>query len=324
MHSFDNIPFPVRISCIIPTLNRGRVLCDTVAMLLAQSYAAHEIIIVDQTPEPDEETQRALTVWNEGGKIRWLRQREPNASKARNIGAVAATGDVLLFLDDDIRIKPDFLAAYAETFQRTNAVGVAGQVLEDDAKEVDQLPPKAFDLETGWLYFRKNYSKECETSFMISCNAAVRRDVFLAVGGMDENYIKGAYREETDFAMRFLRAGHRFYYSPKCSIYHLGANAVQGGGARSWWTAGKFWYFHHCVGDWYFFLGNCSWRNWYSLLYSGLRAFVLNRQSRERPWRIPTAMAVWLAGLPVAAWRRWNGPVLIDSNRVNAASARHM
>jgi hypothetical protein len=82
----------------------------------------------------------------------------------------------------------------------------------------------------------------------------------------------------------------------------------------------EFWYFHHCVGDWYFFLGNCSRRNWHILLYSFLKGFVLSRRRRERPWWILPAMVFWLAGLPVAGWRRYHGPVLIDMYRGIPAS----
>ena len=303
----------MKISCIIPTLGRGKILCDTIEMLLGQSHPAHEIIVVDQTAAPDEATCRALTEWNQQGKIRWLRQTEPNASKARNAGALAATGEVVLFLDDDIQVKPDFLAAYAETFERTHAAAVSGQVLEGDGQVVDELPLHALDPEIGWLYFPKNYTKECETTFMMAGNVAIRRDIFLALGGMDENYEKGAFREESDFAMRFVRAGHRFYYNPQCSIYHLGAKLVRGGGARSWWQERQFWYFHHCVGDWYFNLRFVTLRLFLPFLTNSIRCFVLNRERLKKPWIIPLHLVFWLAGMPVAAWRRVRGAALIDS-----------
>lgn len=301
----------MNISCIIPTLNRGKVLSDTAEMLFAQSYPAHEIIVVDQTPQLDEETHLTLTEWSQQGKICWLRQKEPNASKARNTGALVATGDVVLLLDDDIRIRPDFLAAYAETFQRTGAPGVAGQVLEGDAKEVDKLPSKASDPEIGWLYFPKNYSKECETLFMMSCNVAIRLDIFLKLGGMDENYEKGAYREESDFAMRFKRAGYKFHYNPKCSIYHLGAQIVKGGGARSWWEKGRFWCFHHYVGDWYFNLGYATPRTFGLLFYRSLRYFVINKPRFKNPAELIVTLVAWLAAAPVAMVRRLLGAKLV-------------
>ena len=304
-------PSAVGISCIIPTLGRGRVLFDTIEMLLAQSQPAHEIVVVDQTATPDEATRLALEVWHENGAIRWLRQVEPNASKARNAGALAATGDVVLFLDDDIRVKPDFLAAYAETFARTGALAVSGQVLEGDAQSVDELPPKAFDPEIGWLYFRMNYAKECETSFMMSGNVAIRRNIFLQLGGMDENYERGAYREESDFTQRFKQAGHAFVFQPQASIYHLGAVGAPQGGSRSWIKNKRIAGFHHCVGDWYFNLRFVRGRLVVPLFAASFRHFVVNRYNIGHPWLLPLLGVRWLCALPLAVWRRLRGPKLV-------------
>lgn len=297
----------ISISCIIPTLGRCRILCDTIEMLLGQTYPAHEIFVVDQTLEPDEATMRSLEAWHQQGRICWLRQTEPNASKARNAGALAASGRVLLFLDDDIRVKPDFLAAYAETFERTGAKAVSGQVLEEDAGTVDEMPPKAFDPQIGWLYFRKNYSKECQTTFMISCNAAVLRDVFLALGGMDENYSKGAFREESDFAQRFSSAGYSVAFQPRASIYHFGSSKAPEGGARHWTTNKRIAGFHHCVGDWYFNLRYARGRLIFPLLTYSLRHFVLNHYNVTHPWWVPILFIRWVLAMPVAFSKRLRG-----------------
>ncbi len=301
----------IRLSCIIPTLGRGKVLLETIRMLLAQSHPAHEIIVVDQTPAPDAATRDTLAAWNKQGKLRWLRQREPNASKARNRGALLATGDFVLFLDDDIRLDSGFLAAYAETFARTGAPAVSGQVLEGAGRTVDTLPARASDPQIGWLYFRKNYSKPCETTFMMAGNAAINRTIFLELGGMDENYERGAHREETDFAARFIRAGYRFHFNPACSVYHLGPAVAPGGGARSWDDGRDFHYFHHCVGDWYFILGHARPQHLAGLLTASLRHFVLNHQTRARPYRLLPALAYWLAGLPFAVQKRLSGAKLL-------------
>src|SRR5579859_3556608 len=157
---------PPKISCIIPTLGRGPTLCDTVRMLLGQTYRAHEIILVDQTSAYSPAVQRTLAEWADLGILLWLRENEPNASRARNLGALAASGDVLLFLDDDILIHRDFLSAYVDVFARTGAAGVSGSVLENEAKMVHTLDQRAFSTELGWLlHFRKNYACECSTGF---------------------------------------------------------------------------------------------------------------------------------------------------------------
>jgi len=305
------LPSPA-ISCIIPTLGRGEVLCDTVRMLLDQSQPAHEIIVVDQTPVYSRSVSRALAQWGADARIILLRQRHPNASSARNFGARVATGDVVLFLDDDIRVGPDFLAAYVEVLRRTGAAGVSGPVLERQKSMVNTLNPKAFTSEVGWLlYFRKNYARECETSFMMSGNVAIRRELFLAIGGMDENYEQGAHREESDFAVRFRQAGYRFRYDPRCAIYHLGPSLVPGGGARAGVQGKDFRYFHHCVGDWYFNLKFCTMRTAFPLLVASLRHFVFTRQSLARPWRLPLALGFWLLALPPAIVKRCRGAKLL-------------
>lgn len=290
-------------------------------MLLAQTYPAHEIILVDQTLVHSASAHYTLLQWAAQRNIIWLRQREPNASRARNVGALAATGDVVLFLDDDIRIGRGFVAAYASALGRESVVGVSGPVFEGQRKMVMTPDARAFTTELGWLlHFRKNYARDCETSFMMSGNVAIRRDLFLALGGMDENYQRGAYREESDFALRFRRAGYRFQYDPACAIYHLGPALVPGGGARDLSEGKDFRYFHHCVGDWYFNLKFCTPRTIGPLLVTSLRHFVFNRQTRDRPWRFLLALGYWLLGLPPAVMKRLHGPKLILKSKWTSES----
>lgn len=306
----------MKISCIIPTLARGPVLVHTIRLLLRQTFPAYEIIIVDQTREHSAPVENLLERWRQGKRIQWLRQTETNASRARNSGALAASGDVLLFLDDDIVLGPSLLERYARTFRRTRAPGVCGQILEGDRHRVHRLP-RAVGGEFGWLlYFPKNYDREIVTSFMMSGNVAIRRDIFLALGGMDENFEKGAFREESDFAVRFRRAGYRFIFSPQCGIYHLGAGGVPGGGSRHWNDGRDFRYFHHCVGDWYFNLKHARAPGAAArLLYHSLRCFVVNRARLRQPLRMFAAFLFWAAALPVAFFKLSRGPVYCTGRR---------
>lgn len=301
----------IRISCIIPTLGRGKILGNTVRMLLDQSYPAHEIIVVDQTPAPDEETDRALEAWQRRGAIRWLHQAEPNASKARNSGSLAATSDVLLFLDDDIVVGEDFVAAHARNFGEDTALAVAGQILEGDQRVVLELPPAAMHPTIGWIRFPKNYGRRCKTAWMASGNLSIRRDIYLSLGGMDENYKKGAFREESDLAMRFLKAGYQFQFDPEASIFHLGATVVKGGGARSWSSIFKW---HHYIGDWYFNLGFLTPSNACRLLWFSFRHLVVSRRNLMRPWLVFLCGACWCVSIPIALILRLRGPKLIPTN----------
>jgi GT2 family glycosyltransferase len=304
-----------RISCIIPTLNRGTVLVDTVEQLLAQKPQVPEIILVDQTPPVDPETEALLSAWRDQGAIKWIRQLEPNASKARNTGALAAKGEILLFLDDDIQIAPDFVEAHATNYRDPAVVAVAGQVLETERATTTQLQYPADDPELGWIRFPKNYAKRCKTSWMASGNFSIRGDVYFEVGGMDENYRRGAFREESDFAMRFLRKDYRFQFDPAASIVHLGARIISRGGARSW---SQVFCWHHCLGDWYFTIKYATWRNLPTLVWFGFRHLVASRKNIIRPWSLPVAASCWLAAFPAALCLRSFGSRLIKPGPIVA------
>jgi glycosyltransferase involved in cell wall biosynthesis len=104
-----------KISIIIPTYQRSRLIGEAIRSALNQTVAAHEIIIVD-----DGSTDDTFTVVNEIAQyypaVRYIRQDNRGVSVARNTGIKAASGDWLCFLDSDDTLKPyalELLAAQA-------------------------------------------------------------------------------------------------------------------------------------------------------------------------------------------------------------------
>lgn len=114
------LPSP-SLSVIIPTKNRARDLEATIESLLAQTRLPDELIIVDQSPEKS--FTKSIPI-----PIRYIHHTDlSGASTARNAGMAVATGDVWLFLDDDVIPEPTFIerltAAYAP-----GVTGVSGIV----------------------------------------------------------------------------------------------------------------------------------------------------------------------------------------------------
>lgn len=100
-------------SVIIPAYNSETTLARAIDSVLAQSYPAQEIIVVDDgstdgTPD---------VVAHYGKKLRYLRQDNAGVSSARNQGAQTASGDWLSFLDADDWYYPDRLRLHAEWIQ---------------------------------------------------------------------------------------------------------------------------------------------------------------------------------------------------------------
>lgn len=299
-----------RISCIVPTYNRGDVICETIRQLLDQDHPPHEIIVIDQTRHYPPAVEQGLAGFAREGKIIWLGQMAPNASMARNTGAVVATGEILVFLDDDIRIGRVFLAAHAANYEDADCDGVAGQVLEGEGQTVGERQCTHPDPEWDSLRFPKNFSRRSKTPWMISSNFSIKRSVYLELGGMDEWYEKGANREESDFALRYFRSGRMFQFDPLASLYHLGQAIVPGGGCRSYNNILGGW--HHFVGMWYFTLGFAKPSTFLLMTWTHFRALALNRKSLETPGIFLVKCGMFVSGFFAAAARRIQGPRLLN------------
>lgn len=101
-----------RISTIIATCNRPRLLCAALDSLAAQSLPVLEVIVVDDGSTAD--TCAAVSAWaaTTPGRelaLRYLRQPNSGPAAARNRGLAAAGGDLLHFMDDDDLLAPDAL-----------------------------------------------------------------------------------------------------------------------------------------------------------------------------------------------------------------------
>lgn len=107
-----------RFSVIIPAYNSETTLARAIDSVLAQSYPAQEIIVVDDgstdgTPE---------VAARYGSKLHYIRQDNAGVSSARNQGAQAASGDWLTFLDADDWYYPDRLRLHAEWIEEDAAL----------------------------------------------------------------------------------------------------------------------------------------------------------------------------------------------------------
>lgn len=242
------------ISIIIPTINRVVELNNTIKEIFLQSFKNYEIIIIDQSIKSSLSDKKIIN----DKRIKFIHKPEiQSASAARNLGIKLATNDILLFLDDDIEIhSDDFLKTHNDFYSNPNIPGVFGCTLE---KRVNQKVTKkrnkfSYHKSSGWLFFPQNYAYDDFVSVGRSCNLSVRRSFAIDVGGMDENYQKGAHREEADFCLRISNKYGKFVFSSKAIITHIGKAT---GGIRSWTNKTRILKAqHHYDGAIYFILKN--------------------------------------------------------------------
>lgn len=297
------------VTVAIPTYQREQVLLDTVRFLLALDLPAAEILLLDQTPHHDPQTDRELSSLAAEGKIRWVRLAVPSIPQAMNQGLLLAANDLVLFLDDDIRPDSDLIGAHLRVHARSPGKIVAGRVLQ---------PWHAGQWDATGTRFGFNSIGARDVEEFMGGNFSVDRQHALALGGFDENFVRVAYRFEADFALRWRRSGRSIRYADDALIHHLkavdGGTRVFGDYLRTAMPA-------HSVGEYYFLLINRP-SGWFrGLLRRPLRA-VRTRHHLRRPWWIPVTLLGELSGFLWGLWLSLRGRRLRFRNESPSALAR--
>lgn len=194
-------------SVIIPARNAAKTIGECVIAVLSQSVPRdlYEVIVVD-----DGSTDATGAIARSHG-VRVIPQPPLGMAAARNTGARAARGEVLLFLDPDCVPALDWIAQMTAPFQDPTVVGVKGAYVTHQTGLLARLIQEEFEDR-----YRK-LEADSPIDFVDGYTAAYRRSAFLGAGGFDPSL--GA-AEDVDLSYRLLKKGHRFVFTPKAKVYH--------------------------------------------------------------------------------------------------------
>ena len=116
-----------KISIIIPTLNRGEFLENSLTDMVCQTYQNYEIIIVDQSDICVSLGVQQI-IKNNSDKVKYIKVNFKGLPNARNYGFQKAEGDILIYIDDDIRCGPNFISEHVRTYKNPKIAMVAGGI----------------------------------------------------------------------------------------------------------------------------------------------------------------------------------------------------
>ena len=287
------------ISIVIPTYRRSEIVLATIQQFRSFYPDQHELIIVDQTTDVPPAAAAALAKLDANGSIRWLRLPKPSIPAAMNVGLLAARGEAVLFLDDDIQLDASLVPAHLAA-QQAGAL-VAGQVLQPGEYPVH--------LRAGQTFIFCSDTKRWISEFM-GGNFSVNRAKALALGGFDENFVGAAYRFEAEFAHRFVAKHGKILFNPDASIRHLqlatGGTRAHGHHLRTARSA-------HSVGAYYYLMRVRPRRWWRKIILRPMRA-VRTRHHFRRPWWSPVTLLAELRGFIRAIWLLVRGPKFVEQN----------
>ena len=198
------------ISVLVPARNAAATLGETIDSVLAQTFRAWELIVVDDGSTDD---TAALVEAYGDERIRLIRQQCQGVSAARNRAFAESQGELLAFLDADDRWATTKLAAQSEFLERRSDVGSTycahRRVDLDGAPWTLQAPPWEVGYRDFLIGFPFNPSAQI-----------VRREWHVKAGGLEPGL---AIHEDRDYWLRLCAQGCRFARTPGVlADYRLG------------------------------------------------------------------------------------------------------
>lgn len=211
-------------SIVVPTYNRARSLKRLIESFLSLEYPESisvEVLIVDNGST--DETARFLLEARTRAKkfsLRVLEERKRGKASALNLGLISAQGRLILGVDDDVIVHPEWLVKHVECYRSAGFDAVQGRVLpglDPEGKPADPDRIREYNIPIV------DYGEAiCEIRGLTGTNMSLRREVFEKVGFFDARLGPGAagFSEDTEYSMRIRKAGFKIGYTPHAVVYH--------------------------------------------------------------------------------------------------------
>lgn len=197
-----NNPF---FSVIIPTRGRADELRVCLEQLLFRQIGVSELPLECLVMHDDTPPQQPIVRLKESDRIVLHHLAGPRRGPAanRNAGVAKSRGRWLVFVDDDCVPDPGYLRGYLEHIERYPDVRALEGRTYPNRPRVSLIERGPFNEKGGCFY---------------SCNMALRRDLFDAMGGFDDDYAFSL--EDLDFYTRLRKRGERTAFVPRASVMH--------------------------------------------------------------------------------------------------------
>ena len=208
MTSRVKLPSYPKASVIVCSYNGAKTLDRCLTSLKDIHYPDYEVILVDDGSTDETPEIAARHSW-----VRTIRQENKGLSFARNVGAHASTGEVIVYTDSDCMADPDWLYYLIGTLLSGNFAGVGGPNISPPAENWVQACVSAAPGGPSHVLLT-----DVVAEHIPGCNMAFHRWAFDQVGGFDHEYRKAG--DDVDFCWRLQQSGGVIAFSPAAIVWH--------------------------------------------------------------------------------------------------------
>ena len=201
----------LKLSVVIPVNNGGADLEKCLGALMASTRLPDELIIVD-----DASTDGSARLAARFGTVVPCQSQQPiGPAKARNLGVAQSQGDVVLFIDADVTVHTNTIALIERHFAEDPEIDALFGSYDDN-------PPhrSLVSLYKNLQHHFVHHHSQIEASSFWTGVGAIRRDVFLKLGGFAESYARPSI-EDIELGVRLKASGYRIRLCPDVQVTHL-------------------------------------------------------------------------------------------------------
>jgi len=202
-----------RVTVVVPTYQRRDAVLRLLGSLATQAFPPAAFDVVVAVDGSTDGTAEAVREFSAPFPLRALEGPNRGRAGACNAGIRAATGDVIVLLDDDMEAEPGFLAAHVRAHEPSGRRAVVGAAPIASSTE---SPPFVRYMADGFharLERMKQPGYRLRFRDAYTGNFSVRRDVLQGVGGFDETFRVYGH-EDYELALRLEAAGVELVFDP--------------------------------------------------------------------------------------------------------------
>lgn len=206
----------MKLSVIIPTYNRSGALKRLIESLNAQTAENFEIVIVNDGSTDDTASYLSRLTPSKKYILKVHHLQNSGRAAARNFGARRATGDLLIFFDDDVRPCPTDLETRLN-FHNSNDGILYGPYYYDLTNQTDPFVFFRSRLESRWYKDQVGLTLKSDCSINGGC-FSIKANEFWEVNGFDEKL-----KDKEDFKIAFdyqYKKNGRIYLYDAVGVYH--------------------------------------------------------------------------------------------------------